>query len=69
MSTLKVTSDEGGGGTQKPSSEQVPKHVLIVMSPAISGKILSSQLLGSLQGRPEMFSLQIQSGQLPFKKM
>ena len=69
MSTLKVTLDEGGGGTQVPSSEHEPKHVLIVMSPVMAGKVRSSQLLGSLHGNPAMFSLQLQSGQLPFRKM
>ena len=52
-----------------PSSEHVPKHVLIVMSPVMAGKVRSSKLLGSLHGKPAMFSLQLQSGQLPFKKM
>ena len=69
MFTSKVTTAEAGGGPHVPSVEHWPKQVLMVMSPAMTGKVRSSQLLGSLHGSPAMFSLQLQSGQLPFMKM
>ena len=65
MSISKFTVTKVAGVGQVPSLSQVPKQCNKVVSPLISGNILSHQLPGSAHGKSVRFSLVSQSSAHP----